>query len=68
MSVVAIDVDGATIRLIDVQTRKYQFGVIGLCCRFNTSVGGHLSASQQQHRETRQPKKGDCDSHTVSFV
>ena len=30
MSVVAIDIDGATIRLIDFQTRKYQFGVIGL--------------------------------------
>jgi hypothetical protein len=28
MSVVAIDIDGATIRLIDFQTRKYQFGVI----------------------------------------
>jgi hypothetical protein len=30
MSVVAVDVDGATIRLIDIQTREYQFGVIGL--------------------------------------
>ena len=33
MSVVAVDIDAATIRLIEFQARKYQFGVIGLFCR-----------------------------------
>jgi hypothetical protein len=36
MSVVAVDFDGATIRLIEFQARKYHFGVVGLfiaaCC------------------------------------
>ncbi len=56
MSVVAIDIDGATIRLIELQAREYQLGVIGLFCRFNNPVtifvGGLFSASQQQHRDT----------------
>ena len=29
MSVVAIDIDGATIRPIEFQTREYEFSVIG---------------------------------------
>ncbi len=37
MTVVAVDIDSATIRLIEFQARKFQFG-----------VGGHLSASQQE--------------------
>ena len=54
--VVAIDIDAATIRLIELQARKYQFGVVGLFCRLNhpvaVFVGGHLSASQRQHCES----------------
>jgi hypothetical protein len=61
MSVVAIDTDGATICLIELQTREYQFGVIGLICRFN------ISARQQQHRETRQQRKPDRDIHIVTL-
>jgi hypothetical protein len=56
MSIEAIDINRATTRLIEFQARKYQFGVVGLFCRFNNPVtvfvGGHLSASQQQHHDT----------------
>jgi hypothetical protein len=38
MSVVAVDIDGATIRLVEFQALKNQFGVIGLFGRFNNSV------------------------------
>jgi hypothetical protein len=38
MSAVAIDIDAATIRLIEFQARKYQFRVFGLLCRLNISV------------------------------
>jgi hypothetical protein len=38
VSVVAIDIDAATIRLIEFQARKYQFRVIGLYCRLKVAV------------------------------
>jgi hypothetical protein len=72
MSVVAVDIDAATIRLIEFQARKYQFGVVGLFCRLNIPViaytGGLLSAGQQQHHDTWQQKKGNHGFHVFTFV